>query len=741
MTDLLLEEFPPLPPGSETPLAIVLRSNYEYDDAAGHVPPALQNHVPGSMKKNGKLSLYENEEGFLYSRSPTGGWGVALFIRDGLHLHVVLPVSYMLIGKAFRPLLDKQRDQQPLVVNTTSGSSAQPGSTRFKRYLRTFWNCARHDVSTLKPLGLSNERCSELFSDANFTNNINTITSGLVPEAKRILEDGNFSLQDLLGLPDATTYSNSCQVIYLRIYLDLNGSGKVGLYIGQSHMVVKRMLDHERCTASTTREQHSCHYGIARQATDDNRHAVVLASWDNRHQISSSLLAMAEQTMISLFGCYHSWIASSNTTFTTEFLKTHNQYVYMQSVANEARNKVGWQRQLDVDTRGCNVTSPIFATAMTAIPIEVITMPTLDPKIRTFTTYRKEAPFRELNSRLLTFLIGARPDGREVATRFSFPKSSCRNFIPKRGYLVFEIMNDHGPHPKPWFGCPSVGPYENFDLVSCLGVRVEWLDEPSGQWFTVPLMAFGKTVATVEGLIKGWKQVVSIIQILEGITWTEPLHGFETISLGQREVRELCVNHLQQTCRWVPRQGQHMSPPTPASWGLNCQLMAKQFGHGFTVMGCDKPPHTDRYWATSTKDATWAGLNKINCDFCKYSKSYYPIPCERDPARTDIWVCKRCSSMNRPCTFTPRSISLELWGDEPPYLRQASGKLSQYPTGPHRKLAFHNPMPPAVLETPIPIREPFLFDSALVLELDIEEEEEEVVEAIGLLEGGEDGDF
>ncbi|KAF5634712.1 hypothetical protein F25303_8731 [Fusarium sp. NRRL 25303] len=37
-------------------------------------------------------------------------------------------------------------------------------------------------------------------------------------------------------------------------------------------------------------------------------------------------------------------------------------------------------------------------------------------------------------------------------------------------------------------------------------VRVEWLDKPSGQWFTVPLMAFGKTVATVDGLIKGWKQ-------------------------------------------------------------------------------------------------------------------------------------------------------------------------------------------------------------------------------------------
>jgi hypothetical protein len=134
---------------------------------------------------------------------------------------------------------------------------------------------------------------------------------------------------------------------------------------------------------------------------------------------------MAEQTMISLFNCYHSWIASPDSTFTTEYLKTHNQCVYMQSVANETRNVIGWQRRLDVETTGCNVTSPLLATAMTAIPIEAIAIPALDPQVRTFTIYRKEAPFCELNSRILLFLMGTRPDGREVAFRFSFPKLYC----------------------------------------------------------------------------------------------------------------------------------------------------------------------------------------------------------------------------------------------------------------------------------------------------------------------------
>lgn len=291
----------------------------------------------------------------------------------------------MIIGTEFRPLLGKQQDQQPIVVTLTSGSSLQSGSTKLKRYLQTFWNCVRHDTVTIMLLGLDAERYAEIFSDANFMNNVNTIQDGIVPEAERILRNSSFSLDDLLGLPDATAYPNSCQVIYLRIYIDLDGSGKVGFYVGQSHSVVRRMKEHEAVTTSG-REQRSCHYRVARKATEDNRYAVVLCSWESQNKISLSLLSMAEQTMMSLFDSYNSWISSSNPdiTFTTELLKTHNQAVYMKSVANEAKQKVGWQHSVDVGTEGCNVTSPLFATAMYAIPTNVVTMPAVNPQVRTY---------------------------------------------------------------------------------------------------------------------------------------------------------------------------------------------------------------------------------------------------------------------------------------------------------------------------------------------------------------------
>jgi hypothetical protein len=144
-------------------------------------------------------------------------------------------------------------------------------------------------------------------------NIVSTVQDGIVPEAERILRNGSFSLDDLLGLPDATTYSNSCQVICLRIYIDLDGSGRVAFFIGQTYSVVRRMKGHEAVTTSG-REQRSCHYRVARKTTEDNRYAVVLCSWESQNKISLSLLSMAEQTMMSLFDFYNSWISSPNRT-------------------------------------------------------------------------------------------------------------------------------------------------------------------------------------------------------------------------------------------------------------------------------------------------------------------------------------------------------------------------------------------------------------------------------------------
>ncbi|CAG1971054.1 unnamed protein product [Fusarium graminearum] len=172
------------------------------------------------------------------------------------------------------------------------------------------------------------------------------------------------------------------------------------------------------------------------------------------------------------------------------------------------------------------------------------------------------------------WFMANRTKGQRFMVVSTVPKTAFGTFIPRRGYLVFEIMDDHRAHENAWFGVPTVGPFQNFELASCFAARVEWLDEPSAEWRSLPLAPCKHKGRAVKGLLDGWRKAASIVQLLEGITWTEPHNGSETLSFGAMEVRELKIDPLQQTCRWVPRKAKELQPaPVLASWDDNFKLM------------------------------------------------------------------------------------------------------------------------------------------------------------------------
>ncbi|KAF5247358.1 hypothetical protein FANTH_6449 [Fusarium anthophilum] len=719
MTDLLFKTFPALPRGAQTPQAITLRGNYAYDDTANHVPPSLQRRIPVAMKKEGKLQLYKNEEGFLYAKSPTGGWGLTFFVRNGVHLHAILPLSYLNIGKNFRPLSEKQNDLFPPVILSGNERCLQPGTTKLKRFIRTFWESLRQDPNALKGLKLSDRRYTDIFSEPNYKSNVESVINGLVPEGKRFLRDGDFGLQDLLGLPDATTQSTVGQAIYVRVYLHLDTTEEVGLYIGQSSRVKARIQEHETVIKSTG--GYSPHYSIARKARPDDRQTFLLCFWTLDNKVSQTVMDMAEQTMISMFNTYHTWIASSSSDFgyKPEYLAMHNQCKYLQSIAKKTRDTTGWQYHLDAETHGCNVANPLWFY-YSLKTINCFKMSNLDPTVRTYTTYRMACKFRkERGKRPSTCFRYNGQDGKVHCVSLGFLKESSQHFSPESGHIVFEIMDDYRPHPAAWFGCPSVGRFENFELPSSLGIRIEWLDETSHQWLTVPITQIN---GRIDPMLT-WTKALTIIQLLEGITWSGPLNGLQSsIDFGGMQVAVLKVDHLQQKCQWLPRQRKTLQAPVEASWDQNFKRMVQEFGKGATVVCSEPPARGDDFWKTAA-NIDPGTRNILRCDSCNYrtDTQLERIPCERDPERTDIWVCKQCSEMNRPCTFTPLTTSKELWGAEKPFLNK--GGWSKSPTGPHRKLAFHQAIPLEKQITPIAIPEPFsVTPETTALEVERDEE-------------------
>ncbi|RGP74696.1 hypothetical protein FSPOR_1274 [Fusarium sporotrichioides] len=226
------------------------------------------------IEKDGKLHLYKSEEGFLYSEDPTGQWGVTFVLTDTLL--VVVPFSYLVVGKEFRPLRDKQQDSMPADPIRIPDISLPTGSTKLKRFVRMFWSMMRNDIATFRALGVSYERYNEMFSSPNFATSIQKILNGMVFEVECIMRDGNFGLQDLLGLPNATKEVNVDQGIYLRIYLLNDGTA----------MTWKSRARQDRNIPVITKSR--------KKSAEDDRYSVVLCYWGSEEQISKTVLDMAE---------------------------------------------------------------------------------------------------------------------------------------------------------------------------------------------------------------------------------------------------------------------------------------------------------------------------------------------------------------------------------------------------------------------------------------------------------------
>lgn len=89
MGDLLFEQFPPTPRGTEgqAKKAIVMKCTWMYDDSANYIPLTIRNRIPDHLKRDGKLCVNKGAEGFLYDLSPNGEWGIAIFLHKSIIIH------------------------------------------------------------------------------------------------------------------------------------------------------------------------------------------------------------------------------------------------------------------------------------------------------------------------------------------------------------------------------------------------------------------------------------------------------------------------------------------------------------------------------------------------------------------------------------------------------------------------------------------------------------------------------
>ncbi|EEU47214.1 uncharacterized protein NECHADRAFT_77442 [Fusarium vanettenii 77-13-4] len=583
---------------------------------------------------------------------------------------VVLPTNILQEGRTFRTLAKQTDDLLGMRITPSANLQLQLSGSVFDNFVRSFWSSVAKETGALRQLLLKQSDMDEYFGGPRLRDNVEAILSAVSPEVREVPNDGKLSLQDLLDLPHVyphMTLPGPC--IYLRICTHLEGQSAdshgdatdgginhgVAFYVGKAKDIWRRARQHE--TNTENRNVAGLHYSTARKSSREHRHMIPLLIFQQA-TVPEAVMNMAEQTMVVAFRCYQGWLfrpVQADNAVPTYAIQQHRAQ-FMSKLAS-------------VDPPRLQYEQPIVRVSETS-----------------------PSPMHPYGARGSSVY----QDLHDVSTSANHLLAISEHWDPtdaKRGYLVFEIMDDKKPHPRAWIGVPSVGSYENFDQASSLAVRFEWYDEGRRTWCTVPLQRVSllrkprvKYVreGAIDKILSGWRLAMTLIQALEGIVYQEPLNGFaKEVIIGQVDL--LQTDHLNQRYRWVSRPKKALPAPALAIWEENYNLMHQLFDTPLTHVGTSEPLQLSSDVVNRAMGDLRGGKMEFKCDTCNYMAAY--IICTRDESRTDCWA----TTFNRP-------------------------------TGPHRYMAFHHTMTQEQLcqvrVAPVPLAEKLGLD-----EEDMEEEE------------------
>ncbi|QGI96907.1 hypothetical protein CEK26_009976 [Fusarium fujikuroi] len=746
--------------------AVIVAQDYGYVDTLDNVPSNIRGRIPRQIKDGERLMIWKDEMGYLFGRNPRNDDVLVLIFKGALQIPVVLPSSIIIEGKPFRDLLQQTIDQlgitsAPPAVSIQSGPSDQP----LQSFIRSFFSSLSVQQGSLRSLGLRQTEIDELFTGSNYNTSLHGILDAIIPQVRQTIQNGRFSLQDILGLRHATaSWPGNRPCIYVRIYTDPedrpeieSSEGQqtdidryVGIYVGQARRVWVRHLQHENRIDNYVPTCGQTHYRTASKSLPEDRHTIPLLVFEDI-SVSNMVLNMAEQVMIASFKSQMRW------TFVNQPELAFHQLMQRRArfISNTARavcQQIGWP---ELAPQGLNGSSPLFEER-SRNHVHCIPMATSGgPFARVFTTYRMQKSLADCHAALTVQpgdrfwrkeinLLLKKADGTHDDIKLSMALDrqgiTGPNHDVKRGFLVAEIMNDIQPHPKAYVGCPSVGPFQNFLEGSRIALRFEW--QADGQWYTVYLQRRKLNLSPpptrsydTEVVIEPYRAAMKMIQAFEGTVYTEPLNGFpQSLTIGNVQI--LQTDHLNQSYRWVSQQRVTRPAPARASWDFNFNLMVRNFGNELfeefsnqrvTFVGPSNPLTAGHGAMNWDKEDYRNGMrvSDVKCDTCTVIPwvllNGHTFNCVRDESRTDVWVCKNCSLFNRPCTFTPLSRLKQLFhgtstvngADTIAHLR-----------GPFRFLSFHHTMSSQELGEVFEVSEPLFerFEGSEVEDVDYEED-------------------
>ncbi len=549
-------------------------------------------------------------------------------------------------------------------------------------------------------------------------------------------------------------------IIYVRVYPRLEGGNETGVYVGYTGHAVVRDDEHNRKIQGprNTNPSKPTHYDVAKLARQC--HVLIVLCPQGTENFGGGgtpeLRTMTEQTVMLMLRSYAPWIAARR----TQDLQMGNNLHYLrarllQAIESRVRDQTGFQPGWTV--RGTNVLSPLFDFFQhDDAPREVALMQTTTalrphPSAPNKTVARAVVRFTKTHKELgaKAFFRGHRVGSHRPVDTVSFllpvhltPKIRQTIEIspstePFFATLVFELM-ERGEHERPYYGLPTTGPYKDFGAVRALGIRVEWKHHTLPKWFSAPLQVHNRRLRHVQtAMLKGdsssiellYQEATALIQMVrsEHYPQSNALKGFwRSLSFrgSQPLVRRFEIDHLRQTARWVTSVATPTAcPPAKSSFGENRDWLCDNRDElsRFMAVG-QRPEMGDALWFVDLTSASSVKKGWIRCDTCRIFATRRASfqtrgnqPCDYSP---ETHSCTTCTTLNRPCTFTPATKLLAAWvGEEDADYKDYSThgqtviNLPNYSSEPIRQLVPHLGMPEEEAVTVEEIQEPFGWQS------------------------------
>ncbi|KAF5976894.1 hypothetical protein FCOIX_6864 [Fusarium coicis] len=577
-------------------------------------PRALNVRLPPGLTPALKVQRGDNvwafsiNQGYGYIHLPTGdthlrGWVPLNILKKGAIKAEELPIE---LPAEFRNF-SSTAPQPPQGTQTKSEASV------LLKTLRTLWNKIQSEQSLLQGVvsGM-NEQSQSIFFHRNAAQYGDVVYSCITKDARKIMDKGNFSIEQLKTLPSVSSTYPKQAGIYIIIYEDFGGrqSGnttyKIAIYIGQTVQFQKRKDAHTR----DAKTKSSVHYSLAKKA---KKMVMIPLLLQTESAVPPCFLDIAEFSFVCLF---RSWYAALFKPHDPELLGAyttdHEGCLVFSRLMLQVSSETGWNI---ARTYGLNWNTPILKHPRSDLPWVAWHEPEFDLyKYRTRRTLHKsagEATVRWYASERIQIPLevaqdaGLQDGGQSVHLEVE---------IRKRG-------DEYLTHP--------------FRYIP--RYQIQWLPAGKMKWkeYYIERSRLWQPLSNTNDVLRIYRMGLMVLCDVEKISYIGAPAWIH--SLSPADIQFLRYDHLGQ--KRVVESVQRKVLPWPAdnTMALNTQRLNEMFppeAFPDTVIGAKPSPG---FFTRGRK----------SCDMCLSQRT--TTACKYDPADNS---CQCCRPLNRPCTWS-----------------------------------------------------------------------------------------